>query len=454
MECGNGILPVVRQGTRGAIIASVIFFTVFSCSVTHACTLEKAIIVSPFCEHVHARTYFILRVKKGMQFLRYYTKNNTIPLTHISVDMLNEKIHHVSVRSAMHDYIETQSIKPLLHVWDDIASYRSLDDYELTREFGCILVLLMAHIIERERFGDPCMVDTIPAIYDTLWTFSPEDQFNYLCYYLACLTGNKDGCFYQEYMQDQWGDTKSGESVGGGYTESITCRLYYQKRLTRMYKVIEYSARNTVALGVTYTNVTLAFSHPRIRACMQAIEEQQSLGPLMELWDEFKEYHFINDDLFLKEFLIATVVVVNLMKNSLAPHVPSEKLGSLPDFLFRMYDKIYALPLEEILSTIDLLAEELPTMIQTYRPDCSLGWSAWVRKYFWSMPIDCMRVGIKVLLKFKDYMRPPLNQMFMPMPLYDNAMMQQVPLRNQERNSLYVRLMQLHVSQKSALQER
>lgn len=430
MEDGNCMLDMVIRAVRCTVMTGLFFTVVVSCASADHSLLEKSVVVSTLCEQFHARAYFILRVKKAVQFLRHYAKNSTIDLTHVSINTLQEETQCEVLRTVIDELVQTQSIKPLLRVWQDIASYHSLEDQVLTQEFARIMVLIMAHIVAKVRSGAPCVADTIPAIYEQIWSMTYDDQLTYVCYYTACVMDDKEGCFYQGQPEENKQFLIGEHVVGGGYTESITCRLYYQKRLARVYKTVEYYARNDFIVNPAGADLASSFSHPRMVLCMQNVGTLKSLKPLVELWGQFKEYHFINDDLFLREFLIATVVLVSMVKDSLDPQLKYGRSASVSDMLFRVYDKIYALPLEEILSTIDLLAQELPVMIQTYRPDCSLEWSEWVKKYCWSMPIDCIRVTIKVLLKFKDYMRPPVNHMFLPMPMYDNNNMPQyVPIR-------------------------
>ncbi len=95
--------------------------------------------------------------------------------------------------------------------------------------------------------------------------------------------------------------------------------------------------------------------------------------------------------------------------------------------ILEISEKINQLPIAEVLNAIDMLVTELPPFLEKYEFNSKMSWKAWLRKYWWVLPIFGGWFGLKVLLSlqrphyyFSPYLSPrpstPLQEVIITDP--------------------------------------
>jgi hypothetical protein len=113
------------------------------------------------------------------------------------------------------------------------------------------------------------------------------------------------------------------------------------------------------------------FTYPEVVNCLQNIEITGSLDPLFSLWHTT---HFFVSHFFLQEYAVLLFLTYrNLLKSFefdlFEFRGRNDRAISLPDLLEKttyIYGKIESLPLKEILEMINLLAIEIPKILEEH----------------------------------------------------------------------------------------
>lgn len=142
------------------------------------------------------------------------------------------------------------------------------------------------------------------------------------------------------------------------------------------------------------------FTNPKIIECQKDISITKSVIPLIVLWEEEDISTLLNqDDIFLREFLILVYQASGeLMMNSLSAEA-SEHMRDIVSHIVSVYQKIDSLPLEEILNAIDILADEMPHLLEKYELTSSMTWGAWFHKYWWAPPLILGTIMFKIWIQ-------------------------------------------------------
>ena len=93
---------------------------------------QSPIFISPFSQTVHQRLYIISRLENYINMLEHLNQNSIIIDKEKPVDHLfkNEKIN-----CCINEIYATNTIDSLLRLWQDIASYKHIEDIEFVEEF-------------------------------------------------------------------------------------------------------------------------------------------------------------------------------------------------------------------------------------------------------------------------------------------------------------------------------
>ena len=75
------------------------------------------------------------------------------------------------------------------------------------------------------------------------------------------------------------------------------------------------------------------------------------------------------------------------------------------ELITHLYENLESLPLEKILDAIDLLAEELPQLLEHYNEFSELHWKERLKKYWWVPP--AFIVIIKFIITFRHQFTRP-----------------------------------------------
>ncbi len=334
----------------------------FSLGISQSSKSENKILISDFCELVHERRYFLLRLEKIISILKQsQRKAQEISITfNESSTFKNRDITQV-MRS-----IETKkSLVPLFNCWNDIINYKNIKDERYIKEFTKLTLLVTKKLCHANQ--------------RTLFPTQP---------------------------------TEVALNLNGSYTEAITVRSYYVNRIKKpllllskikcikedIFEKVEHPAYCCVF------ETKIPFKHRATKKCIAKMEKESCLSPLLALFEEFKSYKFIQDKQFTKEFLL---LVFSTYKNLLTNNASHRKLHinkSTLEAIAHLYENLESLPLENILEAIDLLTEELPQLLEHYNEFSALHWKERLKKYWWIPP--ALIFFFKFILIFRDPFRP------------------------------------------------
>ncbi|MCX5921711.1 MAG: hypothetical protein NTX86_00040, partial [Candidatus Dependentiae bacterium] len=159
-------------------------------------------------------------------------------------------------------------------------------------------------------------------------------------------------------------------------------RFYHIKRLTKTVDILlkyHLSPANT-AMVCDFTQVP--FKHERIQACVRKVKEMQNYKPIFFLWQhDFVSYRGINDVLFLQEFITLLLLIGRSSCHSNMKKMPTAKE------VITLYNAIAALPIPELLNSLDAIVDQLTELLDGYELDAAMSWKSWLSKYWWVPPV-------------------------------------------------------------------
>ena len=334
---------------------------------------NNTVMVSKLCELVHERTYYLSRLEKSINLFKYLQKNK--PEFCIACDFLSSfkkqsNFKHPLIKKTIDAMTKTKSLTPLFKLWQELRAYKMIEDELLIREFTEITLTIST------KFFLPC-------------PYVQQKTDNY--YYHG-----------ETILLDE----------GANYTDVITRRDYYAQRVTHavdllsrlkcrnnnLFESCTLSSRTTI--NKLFEN-RVTFTHKQVNCCIEKMRKTHSLKPLQELAVEFKKYKFIQDEAFTKEFLLLLFITY---KNIIIHNVTEQQLlehKSTLETVAQLYEVIESLPLEEILDAIDMIAEEMPTILEQYEFSSDMTWKAWLKKYWWVPPLIVAKISVVLYIRYK-----------------------------------------------------
>jgi hypothetical protein len=139
-------------------------------------------------------------------------------------------------------------------------------------------------------------------------------------------------------------------------------------------------------------------SHGVVNACSNAIQKQKTLQPFFALWKRLATYDYIDDHLLLEDFVRLIIVLYHdlgsreLIVTSDTLHKPA-----VSD-ITHVYEQISALPLAELMTLLDKIADEYEIILEEYAlTHTTMSWSTWLSRYWWLAPTTIVSLGICLL---------------------------------------------------------
>ncbi|HEB41838.1 MAG TPA: hypothetical protein ENI08_02340, partial [Candidatus Dependentiae bacterium] len=149
-------------------------------------------------------------------------------------------------------------------------------------------------------------------------------------------------------------------------THRIYRRYYSIARLEKAITMIRNLTDNNKQLASEILSIykydydAVFLHHPLITSCVDAMNNNQDITPLLTFWDKLTAYKYIQDDLLIGEFIKLVFVII---KHVMICHNTVEK--SVPAY-FRSDYSLDALDLEQLLDAIDVACDVLSRSVSTY----------------------------------------------------------------------------------------
>lgn len=357
--------------------------------------LEENFDFSPnhFAHYVYRRFYFIARLERIMNLFKEINQSPTLSFDHSTLFDFdaNFSFKHTRIQESIRTMEHEHNLKPLFSVWDDFIAYKSIEDQLFVEEFTkeifvisrnmliCSGICVQPSLDLRSAIGLPAqqLLDVIDMYTEQFLEHTPNHNTPHLETVITPLR-----------MPDLQ------QTV---HIDDVILRFYHVQRLGIIFWLLNEIQAKGIQLKLNYSNTSdgvlidneYRFTHEHIVSSIKIMEQTNSIEPLMGLMQGIQRYKYIDDEIFTREYLMLTLLTLRHLKLS---HKP----------LMRTDAKIDDLPLEKILEALDIIAQELPGLLEKYEFTGTMSWKEWFKKYWWAPAIVLGTVGIKVYMHVYD----------------------------------------------------
>lgn len=274
---------------------------------------------------IYRRFYTIQRLEKIMNM--FHTMNNTKKLRPFNMNTIATHSLLMPHNNKQPKAGHLNDLRPLFNEWDDFIAYRSLDDVVFVERLSKEIYIISVDFLSQfNPIGNQKKVDMLPFQKNIKRKNLSNDHYDIS--YIAT-------------------------------ADEIAERFYCIERIKPAIRILEQLAPTTTGLKKDAVfEDTIEFASENVRACVDAIENQKSIAPLIKEWHKFKQYRLINDSTYARElFLCIFIALKNILFSLYEPRSATDKAYASGYAAIQDFDE------EEILYEIDLLTRELPYLI-------------------------------------------------------------------------------------------
>lgn len=152
------------------------------------------------------------------------------------------------------------------------------------------------------------------------------------------------------------------------------------------------------------------FESEEIDACRQKIEEQQSLQPFFDLWDQIEKK--VNDVelLFLREVTLMVLLIYKAIYTACSPllqiALQKNDMFLRRNFVLQavtpLFENLSSLHMLELLNMIEKLTIQIPDLLERFELSKSkLTWWQWIKKYWWLIPVGGVVVTVEAVFLYQ-----------------------------------------------------
>lgn len=316
---------------------------------------------------VYKRFYLIKRLERTLDYMIEIKKN----VKQENFD--KEKIFDLNISDYKNDYIKScvktikinKNCKPLMMLWKDFLAYKFIEDKIFDQDFIKLIFNFTKNLMAQNKL--------IP-------------NFNSYCFnnYIEDLDiiDNNLISLKKNIILDA-NNFKAINSSDEINTEEILTRFYYLKRLEKIFWLLNYF-KNT-NFPDNFFNTEKKFNNLKLNLCLENLQKNKNISHLIEIISDVKHFKYIQDKNFIEEFSKLIFIVSQNISQS-------KKIKNL-----NLDEK----DIENILNAIDIIAEELPELLEKYELDSELKWKQWFNKYWWAPPIIVGILSFKIIQKIK-----------------------------------------------------
>lgn len=360
--------------------------------------IEEIFDYSPnsFANYIYRRYYFIQRLERIMGLFQEINRsiNNHSHPPFIPETIFNFQnsftFKHNKIKESINNMQHEQNLKPLFSVWNDFITYKSIEDQLYIEEFTKEIFVISRNILActgicehqlpllRTTIGLPAhqLLDVIDMYIDQFLEQKPEYNSTNLATILIPIR-----------MPDLH------QTV---HIDDVVFRYYHIQRLGVIFWLLNQIRAKSIPIHFSYTldqeeiiiNEKHHFSHEYIVSCIKVMEQTNSIEPLMGVMQGVQRYKFIDNEQFSREYL--TLLLVTFEHLELKPQRIRAPLNQSS-----RYDDI---PLERILDALDIIAQELPELLEKYEFNAPSTWKDWLKNHWWAPAIIVGSITFKILM--------------------------------------------------------
>jgi len=326
---------------------------------------DKSLAIERTTHLIFRRYYFIARLEKTIKLIREVVSN--APRNDIKkITNCSEMPHfsHTLILQAAYRIKQANSLKPILVVWDDFSSYKSLEDEIIIgkddlfiKEFGQQLFFIAKNILSINK---PTAYKVVFNELNTIEINSAEEILDALDYLVELIQLNYSMFIRSDKIIHQ--DIKIHATA-----DEINTRFYHIERLSPIIDIIH-------SIG--------QIKSPRYRSIYHI--KKSTIQHINTTWSQIKQYQKVGDKNYMKTFCI---FLLNALK-SIYQHNLAE---STQDSFFENIE------IEDILYSLDVIADELDGMMQEYHKQENPSFKEWIATYWW-IPLGTLSsIAFKIL---------------------------------------------------------
>lgn len=318
-----------------------------------------------FSNLINRRFYFIERLKKPIQMLLNMK---------VSSDQLNVIFHRAysdslewrcdAVRTSLEEIERIGNLKPLLMVWDEFFSYKSIDDEifieEFTKEIFLIAHTLLIHGVAKSLSLDKVCEDLMFA--DAIFYLPAECLVEVIDHVASTLIESQFYTNLTDYLQAYWQRAELSDVVFRIYSNDIVMRFYVIERIewiVDLFRQFEKMGNYSIGDG-SLLEVDIVFKSYQINQAVMEINIEGGIKPFFYYWHMTKQYRFIKNELFQKEFLILVFILEKYLLNYYAR---SQSDYDTVQKIEEIYKKINSLSTFDLLQGIDYAGTYLKKIV-------------------------------------------------------------------------------------------
>ncbi len=344
---------------------------------------------------VQKRFYTIRRLEDPIETFKKIYQHVTIHAKRGPMQLLDERVpellQHPVVKTTAHEIITTKTIEPFHKLWTDFLSYKCIDDVLYSREIITLILLLyknMFMIMRSQSLDSSSVAKKETPFFSNNYTELIEllSSGHHLaldfCADIDCDAHDNISALTALYDDEQVNSSD--------FLIHNSMRFYHiQRLLYAMFILSKHKDRILVQ-----DNLDCEFKHQRLKECIQEIKKTGTVIPLLKVWKNFVAYDFIDDQLFVQDFIrLMIIVYAHVLRTSAhkslpIPPAPAEMASFSSMEATELYNQISELPITELLAMLDEIADQFAIMSQEYQlTNQHLSWKEWFKSYWWTPPV-------------------------------------------------------------------
>lgn len=347
------------------------------------------------------RIFLIGSLKKPMQLLQTNTTIHTLLQTGDVLTSLSDTppLQDPQIKECKKQLEQYKDTTKLFAIWHHLNAYGSIYNTTLAEDFvrlvlsiyrNLFIVMLTQKETEQHKTKEhmPTMQE-INELYNQLMKISANEALDYLSALSDICqqcTADEETCNIFPWCLPDMSRLEIPKQTDIN-VEHISHRIIRTRRLKKSITVLQAletaqhaalsSAINVLSSLGTKNNAS-PFRHYIITNCIKKITENNTLQPLFLLNEKLKHFRAINDFDLVRELIVLLYII---FKNILAPSVESNQEGISLDDVFATYNEIIALPVEQILDSMDAMVEKINALVERYELSQIKKWVQWLKKY-------------------------------------------------------------------------
>lgn len=315
---------------------------------------------------IYRRYYFIKRLDKTIRLLAtmyQHTNDKKITVKELCPQHECTHIKHKAVIRSINCILQTGSLKPLFLVWDAFRSYKFLYDDLFVDDFSKEVFIVVRNSINRILKTQPDVAFKHSCMHHSLDAYKLDELLNdiyEMSQYLAVHISQGYGESYCNRLID------IDDIHFSVNTDQVAFRFYCIKRVQKAVDIV--------------LNLYIS-DHIHHNQYVQKILGQRTFK---QLWNEVKQYHFIENEQFVREFLVCTLILLHDHQNNMRTEVST------------LYEQIEKMPIEELLQAIDTVTSNINQAYHDYKKS-GLSFSEWIKQYWWVGTLAVLSCVIKII---------------------------------------------------------